>query len=248
MNNPKILVATLTSRKKDYCFLPFWSRINNLSYPEYDLFVSDNSQDSKYKEYLKRFFPNVRHVARNKPMPFTEVLCKSHNQIREFFLAGDYDFLLHIESDVIPPSNVIEALIHHRKSVVSAAYFHGIGENSWVLSYNKENIYNYAHSPSRVNHQGSDIYQANGKLREIHSCGLGCTLIHKSVLKQIEFTWVPGSVVTPDGFFYDYLMLKGFRAYLDTSLLCTHLNTDWGRDQDYYNRGIAQDSKPQIIV
>ncbi len=149
---------------------------------------------------------------------------------------------------MIPPSYVIEALLNHRKAVVSATYFHGIGENSWVLSYNKEKTYKYAHIPSRVNHKGSDIYQADGSLREIHSSGLGCTLIHKSVLKQIEFVWLPGSVVTPDGFFYDYLMHKGIKAYLDTSLLCTHMNTDWNRDQDYYNRGVAIDNKPQIIV
>ncbi len=178
MKQPKILIATLTSRKKDYCFPQFFSRINNLSYTgECDFMVSDNSDDSKYKEYLKHFFPNVRRIVKGN-MPWTEMLAQSHNQIRDFFLAGDYDFLFHIESDVIPPHDVIERLLYHKKPVVLGTYFHGFGKDSFVLSFEREKRYNYVHIPSKTNHLGSDIYKCDGKLREIYSAGLGCALIH----------------------------------------------------------------------
>ncbi len=248
MPYPRILVATLTSRKKDYCFTEFFSRINNLSYPHgYDLMVSDNSEDSKYKEYLKKFFPNVRHIPNTKSMPWTEILAKSHNQIRDFFLENNYDILIHIESDVIPPHDVIERLLYHKKSVVCGAYFHGIGPSSWVLAYEREGRFNYVHAPSKIDNLGSDIYRCDGKLREVYICGLGCALIHKSVLKKVAFRSVPGYSVAPDGFFFDDLLKNTIRVWQDTSILCEHYNTNWGENPSWHNKGVKE-SKAQMVT
>ncbi len=251
INHHRILVATLTSRKKDYCFPEWYQRINNLSYPGgYDLMVSDNSKDSKYKEYLKNFFPNVRHVKYDDNMPWAERLAKSHNQIREFFLEGGYDYLMHIESDVRPPSYVIEALLHHKKLIVSGMYFYDQGPDSFVLSYNKEKHYNYIHIPSKTNHKGSDIYECNGKLKEIWWSGLGCSLIHKSVLQKASFRSIPGMAIAPDGLFGQDLMIKhGVKVYCDTSILCKHINVNWSENEDSYNNGeLDKNLQPLLTV
>jgi len=52
-----------------------------------------------------------------------EILKNKQNHLRERFLQGDYSHLLLLESDNIPPQNVIPALLAHARHVVSGLYF-----------------------------------------------------------------------------------------------------------------------------
>ena len=176
-----------------------------------------------------------------------EILAKSHNQIREFFLNNNYDYLFHIESDVIPPHDVIERLLFHKKAVTCGTYFHGLGPSSWVLSFEKERRFKYVHIPSKTDHRGSDIFKCNGRLREVYNPGLGCALIHKSVLKKIPFRFVPGMALPPDGLFFDDLIRNMIRVWQDTSILCDHYNTNWAENSDWHNIGKLE-KKAQLFT
>jgi hypothetical protein len=47
---PRILVAFPTSDKKDYCVEDFIDQIKSFTYPNYDIFVVDNSKDESHVE------------------------------------------------------------------------------------------------------------------------------------------------------------------------------------------------------
>jgi len=51
------------------------------------------------------------------------VLVAKHNLIRKRFLESDCTHLLHLESDVIPPHDILSRLLSHDVDVVSALYF-----------------------------------------------------------------------------------------------------------------------------
>ena len=51
-----------------------------------------------------------------------EKLADAHNQIRRHFLESDCKYLFHLESDIFPPSNIIETLLWARKPIVNGLY------------------------------------------------------------------------------------------------------------------------------
>jgi hypothetical protein len=67
-------------------------------------------------------------------------------------------------------------------------------------------------------------YFVDGDVKKVFSCGLGCVLIHRSVLKEVVFRYEEGSPVHPDSFFYADLDAKKIPVYVDTSIYCKHDN------------------------
>ena len=75
------------------------------------------------------------------------------------------------------------------------------------------------------NYDETEIDFVNGELKNVYSCGLGCVLIHRSILKKIPFRYEEGSPVHPDSFYYGDLNMAGKKVFVDTSILCEHKNT-----------------------
>jgi hypothetical protein len=70
----------------------------------------------------------------------------------------------------------------------------------------------------------NDILLVSGGLEKVFSCGLGCVLIEKSVLKDVIFRYEENAPVHPDSFFYADLDSKQIPVYVDTSIICEHKN------------------------
>ncbi len=222
--NYKVLVGTPTSDSKDYCKDEFMGRAKNLSYKKYDIVIVDNSKDSNnYKLFSKDNRINAIYV-KPKNKPIQTVIAESHEAIRQYFLRGKYDYLLHLESDVIPPQDVIERLMIHNLPIVSAMYFIDFGHNSSLMAQQMED---FGERRETVNlKDGADLNMVDGKLHEVFGHGLGCCLIRRDVLEQISFRWEP-SAIFPDSFFAYDCDAIGFKKYIDTSTLCKHLNESW---------------------
>ena len=71
------------------------------------------------------------------------------------------------------------------------------------------------------------IEYIDGTVKPIHGCGIGCSLIHRELLKKYKFRTIEGMPTHADSFFYMDLWNDGITAYVDTSVICKHLNTDW---------------------
>lgn len=221
----KVLVGTPHADIKNYCLQDYIGSVKNLTYSNYNVLVVDNSETNKNKKKIVQQGIPAIHIKRGNKNT-RRLLAESHEFLRKAALNGAYDFLLHFESDITPPPHVIEALLSHQKQVVSAAYHIGVGDESHLMVQEIEP--QLIGIRETINMKGgTDAKYFDGKLHEVYACGLGMTLIHKSVLEQIQFRYMEDVDAHPDTFFAHDLDMLGIKQYLDTGILCKHNNKDW---------------------
>jgi hypothetical protein len=221
----KILVACPTADVKAYCFEDWVNRAKNLTYPNYDIYMCDNSDKRDFYSESKSKYEGIITMERistthSKSVP--QVMAKSHEKCRLQALKGGYDFLLHLESDIFPPLDIIEKLMAHKKKIVGALYHIESGDESKLMIQQIENFGN-AHRQT-FNLDETDLDFVDGELKQVHSCGLGCTLIHRSILEKYPFRYEEGAPVHPDSFFFGDLDSYREKVFVDTSILCEHEN------------------------
>jgi len=221
----KVLVGTPHYEGKNYCLDNYVNAVKTLTYHNYDVLVVDNSQDRKNVKKIKKMGVPAVHIKR-KNKSTREVLAESHNYLREAAIKGGYDFLLHLESDIIPPANVIERLLSHQLPVVSGSYFVGFGDERHLMVQEIEPQKTGVRQTINLIY-GNDRKYFDGKLHEVYACGLGVTLIHREILEKFPFRYIKGLDIHPDSFFAHDLNKNGKKQYLDTSILCEHDNRDW---------------------
>lgn len=224
----KILIACPTADIKDYCFEDWMKNVQSFTYKNTKLFLCDNSESRQYYVDTKKkyeYLGDSFEMGRVTPFQYPEfkfALAKSHDVCREKVLKEGYDYLLHLESDVFPPADVIERLLDNKKKVVGAMYHIELGEKSTLMIQQLED-FGQEHRET-YNLSETDMNFVDGQVKKVFSCGLGCVLIHRSVLEKIQFRYEQGSPVHPDSFFYADLDAKGIPAFVDTSIYCEHRN------------------------
>lgn len=222
---PKVLVVAPHNEIKNYSFDDWLSRITNLTYKNYDICVADNSKSPANTKKIKRKGINCIWV-RPKLKSNQQYIADSMEELRVQALIGKYDFMLVVETDVIPPHDIIERLLIHHKEVVSAMYMIDQGSDSHLMYQKIEPMgINYR---STINmSDGYDIGIVDGQVHEVYACGLGCCMIKKDILEKIQFRWETGADAHPDSFFAADLHMHGIKQYLDTGTLCVHNNISW---------------------
>lgn len=223
----KVLVGGPVHQSKDYC-LPFYiETLLSLSYP-CDYYLSDNSPDKNHARNIQRKYgiecdwvkPDIDH-----PMAG---ICASQNQIRDRVLYGGYDYWMCIEEDVVPPKTCIELLLSFQKEVVSLPYMIGTNAVSTLCMMGLED-WDVSPLNRLVPFEESMLY-FNGDLMQTKGAGLGCTLIHRSVLEQTgEFGLIRRKRKTPsDSFWYMGLQRLGIVPYIASGFgFCKHNNQEW---------------------
>lgn len=219
MQQPKILVGCPTSEYKSYCLFQYVEAVKSLTYPHHDVLLVDNSTTNEYAEKIKQLeLPVVKDVYLDRAR---ERITHSRNILRDHVLKKGYDYFLSLEQDVIPPPNVIEVLLNHQKLAVSAVYFtryfdHGKPIFRPLL---------WEHSPlssEKMQFVSEDTLQSN-QLISILACGLGCILIHRSVLEKISFRLFSDKGTYDDMPFCSDLKEQHIPLYADTAVKCKHL-------------------------
>ncbi len=224
LKNFKVLVGTPHADVKNYCLNNYINSVKSLSYKNKNVLVVDNSIRNKNAKLIQRMGVDAVHIKR-KNKSTRQVLAESMEYLRTTALDKGYDWLLVFESDLIPPMDVIERLLSHQLPVISACYHIGLGENSHLMIQEREMG---VVEPKTINMTaGADGKYMDGKLHEVHAAGLGMTLIHRDILKQIEFKFDPAIDAHPDTFFAADLAMKGIKQYVDSSILCHHDNRSW---------------------
>lgn len=225
---PKILIGAPTAKVKNYCIEDWVENVKGFLYPtNVDIFLADNSEDSKNSEYLKSLGIDSEWVAPDyEDEVLIRRLTRSHNLVRQKALDGNYDFLLHLESDIFPPPDVLLNLLAHRKQVISVSYdiydYHY--RESVIIDVREE----YDGEPSGGVIRGRNLMMSyDGNLKEPWANGIGCMLIHKSILKEVPFRYNPERSGFCDSWFAEDLRSKGIPMYVDTSMYAGHRNKDW---------------------
>lgn len=241
--NPKVLVATVTYDGKDYIWDKYYSNIKNLEYDNYDFLVVDNTRRTGYYKKLLKQKVNALHAPRGKNS--RTALVNSYNMIRDYFLKGGYEYLLVIESDLIPPVDIITRLLRHNKEVIGCMYNIGYDYSEsqpprpclFGVKKLKEQdgagkitleTFNYTAE------EGFGFY-GNGVIK-IHGCGLGTTMIHRSIMEQFNFWYYEDEndkiIKHCDVIFYMDLHNANRVVYVDTDIIIPHFNSDWKNVKD----------------
>ena len=119
--NPKILVASPTYKGMKYCIDKFIKQIKNLTSPDYDILIVDNSEDDAFFNELKKY--QIKVIKDNCQKEKIHKLINSRNIIIDYALKNNYDYIFMMDCDVIPPENIIEELLKCNKDIVSGLYF-----------------------------------------------------------------------------------------------------------------------------
>ena len=219
-----MLIASPIYEHKYYCIQDYINNLKELSYTNKDILLVDNSLDPTAHTVLKELNPDIEIIY----SPFGETTrksqCDAYNVIRKRFLDGGYDYLMVIESDLIPPEDIIQSLMANDKDICGAVYFiFGIegadGEQScgvpcittgkfpWNGTHFRESFMAY-----------SDL---NGELRQTNGgCGLGCTLIKRKVIETVgDFRW---DKCHADTYFHRDAHRHGFETWVDTRFIIPH--------------------------
>jgi len=234
-NIPKVLVAAPTYKGKHYIFPKWYKLITNLTYKNYDWLIVDNTRELDYYRQLKREgYKKVVHVDRGENS--RQALARSSNYIREYAIKNDYDYVLMIETDLLPPLDIIERLLKHNKDVVGVLYFIGL-ENSKTVPkrlclYEYNSVPNYEHMLIKMVPLEENIYYIKKGLKQVAGMGFGCTLFSKKIFSEIEYKYSNRHSLHSDTIFYLELAQKGIPVFCDTDILVPHFNQNWLEVED----------------
>ena len=214
----KVLIGCPTSKHKEYALLEYIDGLRKIKYRPAEILLVDNSNDMTYFKTLQDLALNA---VRGPWIDETRArIAASRNILRQKVLDEDYDYLLSLEQDVIPPPDVIEKLLEHKKKIVSGVYFAKypmLGEKVIPLAFKEQK----KEDKIKLVPLTEDEVFMGPRLQKVIATGLGCVLIHKDVLKKISFRVEP-MTFDDQPFFYDAHRL-GFEAFVDTSVKCKHL-------------------------
>ncbi len=232
---PKVLIGTITFDGKGYVLDRFIERVKELTYPNSDFVMIDNSEGDGYFNKIKS--KGVKVIKGNHYEDTRQTISESRNKLVDLMLEGGYDFLFHLEQDVIPRKDIIEELIQWDKEVVGGWYYINQGRvlkrpcifTGWVpLGGKGSNDYHLALQP----HSYDSL--AKERLMKIYLGSLGITLIRRDVFekRKIRFWWNKKFHWHDDTGFYHDCDIKGIGVYIDTDLLCPHFQSSWAVDKN----------------
>ena len=232
---PKIFIATPHADRKNYCLEQYFDVLNNLTYSNTKIMVADNSETNDNVLMFRKEGLEAVHI-KPKRKSNIQYICESHNALRTAFLRSDCDIFFHLESDIIPPPDIIERLLMWRKRVVGAPYFISQGGESHLITQEMEDWWLDIRLTKRMD-DTSDFMFVDGELKKVHTLGLGCIMIDRDTLDKVPFRWEPEIDAHPDSFFAHDLHALDIPIYCDTSIICGHNNVSWSefRKASYEN-------------
>ncbi len=242
----KVLIACPTALVKGYCFEDWLDNCLKFKYPNFEIRAFDNSEDGgKFTNYMNDYYGNKYGINTifkafnsmiinkisfakkgSKRTYVRQKLALSHEDCRKYALDNNFDYLLHLESDVFPPPDVIERLISHQKNVCGALYYRDGGIYRSLMI--QKRISKSPHNIISVNFEPHDDHGfIDGTLKKVSSVGLGCVLISRKVLKKIKFRLDKNQNVPPDSIWSEDCFRNRIPIFADTSIICKHKNQAW---------------------
>jgi GT2 family glycosyltransferase len=227
INFPKVLVCAPQHDSKNYAFDLWWERVKNLTYPNYQVYLADNSSTEENTKAIEALGIKAEWV---KPLEeglyFT--MAAAHNKCREYALNNGFDYILHLETDVIPPMDVIERLMKNKKKVCAGMYdiFYGSSRKLMVQLSEPFDRTIRAYRTVEFLEESEPLFMTGGVEKVFHA-GLGCVLIRKDVLAAVEFRAEAGVDYHPDTWFANDCFQLKIPIFVDTTVMCEHHNQTW---------------------
>lgn len=218
-----VLIGAPICEWYEYCYPEFRRFLQSLTYPKKKTFLLDNSKGMRF--YQRVLADGFMVQKTDHLWKIRDMVTRDHNILRQKVLDGHYDYLLILDQDVIPPTDVIERLMAHDKDVVSALYFghHDIGNGeiqvmpfAWVFS---KDLGDWDHTGYLLD---DEVWEKQ-QLVKIAFAGMGCLLIKRQVLEKVLFRYSSEMDAWDDRWFGVDVWANGFEFYLDNTVKCQHL-------------------------
>lgn len=145
-------------------------------------------------------------------------LTAKHNQIRKMVLDGGFDALFLVEYDMIIPPSALLRLARLPFDVSYGLYCERHKLHRWLSFFYIDDIAGVSYSQDAERAEA-----AWGMACETAGVGLGCTLIKRKVLEQIEFRSHPTNMVADDWLFSLDVKAQGFTQGHDFGVMCGHI-------------------------
>jgi hypothetical protein len=147
-------------------------------------------------------------------------ILRKYQGARRMLLAGDYDALLTVESDMVVPPDAALKLAQAEADVAYGVYCWRHGWPWWsAYPVLKAEI---GVSLSLAPDQARAWW---GQTIEVRGVGFGCTLIHRRVLEAIDFRLPDGDAFADWSFGLD-AHAHGFKQVSDLSVVCGHITPE----------------------
>jgi hypothetical protein len=241
----KLLIITPFYEGKLYCFKEFMDNLYGLSYQNWDHLVIDNTADEsfhkrlaeEYKDYNKTQFMYARRGKTTR-----EALARAQRLGRDICLKGDYTHMLSLECDIFPHKDAIQRLAFNMKRVVTGVYLIGTEdtfripcitvfttcEETGVLGTRLVGVKPHPEVPGKKYIDYDEVKEMlEPGLKRVAAGGMGCCLIHRSVLEKIPFMYEAGLDGHSDIYFFNQCFREDIDVYVDTRVICRHDNSDW---------------------
>lgn len=200
-------------------------------------------------------------ILRNSPVLFvTEsnsapAIDYARNELVEHFLLTSCEWMLWLDSDVIPPIDVIARLLKHQLPIVSGLY------RARNVAFASQGAWPIVAGMFAKNEKGEETGTVNeiaswspGEVLRVDAVGMGCVLVARKVFTALEPPWFDFSLkykwlgeekyarerlVSEDWYFFQKVKKAGIPVYLDTTTVCTHQTlANIGYDGKVYAGGL----------
>lgn len=220
---PKVLIGAPTYKGKDYALRDFAFSLKSIVYDNADILYVDNTVNGDISEIMNECGINTIKLS-NPHKLVSKRMSQSNNVIRKKVLDEGYEYYLSLETDMIVPETIIYELLATRKKLIGCLYniYGGALRTkcAFLADASITGRFTYATAPLL------DSQPLNRPAHRVEQCGLGCTLIHRSILEKIEFR--SSMSTTPDSHFFRDCIANDIQPYLYTDAVCFHMNKgDW---------------------
>jgi hypothetical protein len=230
MQQPKVLITCPVSDVKDYVLDRWLTAVRTITFAPCELLLVSNSRDRRWHRRFEQHGIKCLWVdPRGKSNAAYMAECVQHGRL--YALKNGFTHFMSWECDVFPPcADIVERLLMHRRPVISALYHIGHGEQSHLcLQLIDQSTMALGMLDIQQLNTRTDLFFADGTVKQVYAAGLGCTLIQRNVLEKINFRHEPQLPhLHHDSLFYADLHAAGIMAFADTSILCEHDNQPWG--------------------
>ncbi len=227
---PRVLIAAPTSIVKNYCINNWINFTDKITFPNAERMLVDNTKHRAYSVTLNKRMGNCKWV--DPKIGSSHVyITACQNKIREHAIKNNFTHILMLEADVTPPAyDIIERLLYHNKQIVGGTYYIREGGASHLMI---QKWIGYGQELSLVSlDNGADTMFIDGKLKQVASIGLGCTLIARSVFEKMPFRFQVGAPNHSDTYFSIDAYMNRIPVWCDTSIVCEHNNQNWANHSD----------------
>lgn len=220
---PRILVAAPVWEEHSYIIERYLRRIKNLSYPNYDILLVDNSKNIEFFKYLlARRIKVLKSLWSPNPL---ERITLARNYIINYLLEHkEYKYVFFIDTDTIIPKDGIEILLKHKKDLVGFLCHMGFKKKVPCVLKSGHIIY---HGRRGLNYYTWKEIKKMKNLVKVYATSVGCLLVHRKIFeKGVRFRYTPFINVGEDLWFFSEVNAYGFQFWLDKSIRVKHYNKD----------------------